>query len=438
MRSVLRGLVPVVCLAGPYATGRYHAAYVGHYAFPAQYSPWWLVVYGVTFALSAFLFGMPAMVERPRQAFVGSVLAASVPLAMASVFFVVHDPLIPRLVVVGTPFVLMLFLIAASLLHGVLWRLAESTDRVVFVVDRADRATIDVDLTRHPERKFRVLEILTAEDVIDQPGVIEATTRGQECNVLVLSESAQDVEPIVAVASRLHESGTRVRSLATFYDEWLGKLPLKELERTSLFFDIRDLHEIHYVRVKRIFDLVIATALSPLLLVSIPVVAIGNRLGNRGPLFFRQIRVGQHNKPFTIWKFRTMKMSSNAGGAGEWTQRDDPRITPFGRVMRKLRIDELPQVLNVFRGTLAIVGPRPEQPHYVAKLTEKIPFYAMRHIVKPGITGWAQVKFPYGASDADALEKLQYELYYLKHQGPTLDARVCARTISTIMLRGGQ
>jgi lipopolysaccharide/colanic/teichoic acid biosynthesis glycosyltransferase len=126
------------------------------------------------------------------------------------------------------------------------------------------------------------------------------------------------------------------------------------------------------------------------------------------------------------------------GRISEWTAEDDPRITPFGRWLRRTHLDELPQAVNILRGDLSIVGPRPEQPRYVEELIEKIPFYNLRHLVRPGLTGWAQVKYPYGASQADALEKLQYEFYYLRHQGLALDARILLRTIRHVVGRAGR
>jgi lipopolysaccharide/colanic/teichoic acid biosynthesis glycosyltransferase len=174
----------------------------------------------------------------------------------------------------------------------------------------------------------------------------------------------------------------------------------------------------------------------PVLLLAIPATWLCNRVGNRGPLFFRQPRTGKNGETFQILKFRTMVPATAT--AAQWTQEDDPRITPVGRWLRKTHVDELPQLLNILRGDLSFVGPRPEQPHYVEDLVEKIPFYALRHAVRPGLTGWAQVKYPYGASDLDAMEKLQYEFFYLRHQSLTLDACILVRTLRSVIGRAGR
>jgi lipopolysaccharide/colanic/teichoic acid biosynthesis glycosyltransferase len=152
---------------------------------------------------------------------------------------------------------------------------------------------------------------------------------------------------------------------------------------------------------------------------------------------FRQARVGKGGRVFEMLKFRTMVPSTDAV-PGEWTTDDDPRITRFGKILRVSHLDELPQVLNILRGELSIVGPRPEQPHYVDELAEKLPFYNVRHVVRPGLTGWAQVKHGYAADEVDALEKLQYEFWYLRHQTVGLDLRITGRTIRTVLMGLGR
>jgi lipopolysaccharide/colanic/teichoic acid biosynthesis glycosyltransferase len=197
------------------------------------------------------------------------------------------------------------------------------------------------------------------------------------------------------------------------------------------------LHNRIYGRLKRVMDFLAGAAALVVLGMVIPVVAVANRLaGDKHPLFFSQPRTGKNGQTFNIMKFRTMVPSSSA--AGTWTTDDDPRITRVGKWMRRTHIDEIPQALNLLRGDLSLVGPRPEQPHYVDDLCEKIPFYALRHTVRPGLTGWAQVKYPYGASEFDALEKLQFEFYYLRHQSLWLDARIVVRTIRGVLGRTGR
>jgi lipopolysaccharide/colanic/teichoic acid biosynthesis glycosyltransferase len=168
-----------------------------------------------------------------------------------------------------------------------------------------------------------------------------------------------------------------------------------------------------------------------------PFVALGNLVGNRGPLFFRQPRTGRNGTTFDIVKFRTMR-SCSLDEAADWTAMDDVRITPFGRVLRRTHLDELPQVINILRGELAVVGPRPEQPQLVAELNGKIPYYRLRHLVRPGLTGWAQVKYQYAGTEAETLEKLQYEFFYLRHQSLRLDLRIVGRTARSVVRSEGR
>ena len=185
--------------------------------------------------------------------------------------------------------------------------------------------------------------------------------------------------------------------------------------------------------VKRLFD-VLASSL--LLLCTLPVIvvtAVLIKLQDRGPIFYRQERVGQGGRVFEILKFRSMRNDAERDGKPKWAKSNDDRITPIGRFIRRTRIDELPQVINVLRGEMSFVGPRPERPFFVRQLVQDIPFYAARHSVKPGITGWAQVRYPYGASLDDASQKLQYDLYYVKNHTLFLDLLILVETVEVVL-----
>ncbi len=200
--------------------------------------------------------------------------------------------------------------------------------------------------------------------------------QAEGATVLVLDRAAQDQPSVVAQAAALHAAGIRVRTLSLFYEEWLGKLPVGELERVSMMFDIGEVHRQRYTRVKRVVDVALGAAGTLVLTLVTPVVLVTNQFGNQGPLLYRQTRVGKNGEAFSILKFRTMRPTPE-GLPDEWTGEDDPRITPFGHVLRRSHLDELPQVVNILRGELSVVGPRPEQPHYVEELSEKLP--VLRH-----------------------------------------------------------
>jgi lipopolysaccharide/colanic/teichoic acid biosynthesis glycosyltransferase len=165
--------------------------------------------------------------------------------------------------------------------------------------------------------------------------------------------------------------------------------------------------------------------------------ALAVKLDSPGPVFYRQQRVGLHGRPFTVLKFRSMTVNAEAAGRAVWAQRKDPRVTGVGGFIRLTRIDELPQLLNVLQGAMSFIGPRPERPHFVEQLVQVIPFYAERSTVKPGITGWAQVNYPYGASIEDAREKLSYDLYYVKNRSVFLDLLILLATVRVILFQEG-
>jgi lipopolysaccharide/colanic/teichoic acid biosynthesis glycosyltransferase len=334
----------------------------------------------------------------------------------------------------------------------------------VFAITSADEAVrLREQIGLYPERPGSLvgtLAINASEPVT--PGSLAAQVRSAEATILVLSVRAQDDPAIMAEVRELHRSGIRVRTLVGFYEQWLGKLSLQEVSNMALMVDHFDIHRMIYGRVKRTMDIIAGLLGALALLVITPFVLVGNLLGNRGPLFFAQERVGRDGAIIRLRKLRTMVVPSsvevpvvrkNPGGTdgelageavdhalgrGAWTLPQDPRITRFGRILRRLHVDELPQCLNMLNGDLSLVGPRPEQPHYVAQLQTAFPFYELRHGVRPGLTGWAQVKWPYGSSVADAEQKLQYDLFYVVHQGLAMDLKTIGRTVRSIILRGGR
>jgi lipopolysaccharide/colanic/teichoic acid biosynthesis glycosyltransferase len=420
---------------------KYHAAYVGHYDFTNSFRFAWAISYIVLLALAAYGLGLPDLPRTTRAAVLtalGSTGAAAVGISLLQLG--VGSTLLPRFVVLGTPLVLVPWYVVCWILASSARTMQEDRDRVVAVVSLEEADALRSELSQAPEKAASLVDsMLLADARSDQPRqrpLVESVVR-TGATVVVLDREAQGDESIVGQAAALHEAGVRVRTLTLFYDEWLGKLPVWELERVSLMFDIGEIHRARYGRLKRLADVAFGlVGLVPLAVV-LPFVFLANVVANRGPVFYRQERVGKNGTTFRILKFRTMRPDGQTL-ANEWTAEDDPRITPFGHVMRRTHLDELPQVVNVLRGDLSIVGPRPEQPRYVQELAGKIPFYDLRHRVRPGLTGWAQVKYGYAGTEGDALQKLQYEFFYLRHQSLTLDARVLGRTIRSVIGRHGR
>ncbi len=187
----------------------------------------------------------------------------------------------------------------------------------------------------------------------------------------------------------------------------------------------------------RIIECLIAIVGLSVGLILIPLVLLGNLIGSRGPLFYSQKRVGKNGVVFNIYKFRTMVKNAETAGA-VFAVTNDMRITPFGKFLRKARIDEFPQFYNILKGDMGVIGPRPERPFFVTAIAAVMPFYETRHVIKPGLTGWAQVNYSYGESIDDSLIKLQYDLYYIKHRSIFLDINIAIKTISTILFYRGQ
>ena len=419
--------------------GKVHAANIGHYDFTGSARFTWSIAYIGFLCASAYGVGLPELPRGAIQAVVsGAAAAVGAATGVSLIQLATGDALLPRFVVLWGAVAVVPLSALCNAVAARDHRRRAGRDRVVAVVGSAESATLEDDLAFNPERPaslVRTLGVTEARGAGPADSPLLRAVEESGATVVVLDRLAQNDEAVVAQAAQLHEGGLRVRTLSLFYDEWLGKLPVPELERIGLMFDIGEVHRVRYGRVKRQLDFMLAALALPVCVLVIPLVALGNILGNRGKLFYRQPRVGKGGRLFEIRKFRTM---SPDAGPTDWTRNDDPRITSFGRLLRRSHLDELPQVVNILRGELALVGPRPEQPRYVAELVEKIPFYRLRHLVRPGLTGWAQVKYPYGADDIDAVEKLQYEFYYLRHQSLALDARIIGRTLRHVFAGGGR
>jgi sugar transferase (PEP-CTERM system associated) len=231
--------------------------------------------------------------------------------------------------------------------------------------------------------------------------------------------------------------GVTFDHLASVYEEYTGKIALENLRPSWMIFSSGFRRRAVMAFLKRAMDIGAATVGLLLALPIMLVVAVFVKLSSPGPALYHQQRVGKDGRLFTIHKFRSMRRDAEKGTGAVWAAAKDDRVFPFGRFIRKTRLDELPQLLNVLLGDMSLVGPRPERPEFVRQLTEQIPFYGQRHVVKPGLTGWAQVRYTYGASVEDSLQKLQYDLFYIKNISLALDLYVIFKTSKIVLLRRG-
>lgn len=429
VRVFTRLFLPASTFVVLLAIGKIHAEFIGDYDFSRSTRFLWVLVFAFLSICAGYAFGFPdtSSVKLPIQ---GAAVAAVIPsLAFALFQTAAGSFLLPRFfLVTSVPVVTAVFLVASRIGRGV----AQTSflgERVLLLAEKNEFSQVEKDLSRHVEVPFVLVPPFESENERN-PEEFARRCEAEKVTTIVFSSSYVESEFSKMLLQRLHSEGVRIRDISHFYDEYFGKVPIRELEFTSLLFDVREVHQKLYSRLSRLLDISVSLIGCLLLIAVIPLVFIGNFFGNRGPLFFSQPRVGKGLKNFDILKFRSMVVGT---GASSWTTDDDPRITTFGRWLRKSHLDEVPQFWNMLRGDLSIVGPRPEQPHYVEQLNEQIPFYRMRHIVRPGLTGWAQVNYPYGSNATDAYEKLQYEFWYLRHQGLGLDMKILARTLRHVI-----
>jgi exopolysaccharide biosynthesis polyprenyl glycosylphosphotransferase len=294
----------------------------------------------------------------------------------------------------------------------------------------------------------QIVAFVDDNPALKQTAVEGVPILGNSHRLLELARSLQIDEVIVAITHTnairpelfeaildCREKGIPVVTMATTYERLTGRVACEHVSRNvevASGFDDNPLARL-YELAKRVLDLAVSLAGLATLGVLIPCVAACNYLWSPGPLFFTQERVGKGGRNYRVIKFRSMVPEAEEGCSPKWAAEDDARVTRVGRLLRASHLDEIPQIVNVLRGEMSLVGPRPERPEFVARLSEEIPFYRARHAVFPGITGWAQIHQDYGDSVEMAKEKLEYDLYYLKHMSPVLDTTIVLRTIAKVV-----
>jgi exopolysaccharide biosynthesis polyprenyl glycosylphosphotransferase len=271
--------------------------------------------------------------------------------------------------------------------------------------------------------------------VLGELGDLPEVVRRQEIDAIVLTASRHRL-PLLEHLLGVGERTPAVLELSDLYERAFGCVPVEEINAAWFIEALALQRRLQGSVIRRGVEIVIASvaavAAAPLMLL----VAAAVKLDSPGPVFYRQVRVGEGGRRFTIVKFRSMRTDAEASGAPQWASERDPRVTRVGAFIRRFRIDELPQLWNVLAGEMALVGPRPERPELVAEIARQLPFYEPRHLVRPGITGWAQVYAPYAASIEETLEKLSYDLYYVKHQSFATDAGIMLSTLG--VMAGGR
>lgn len=393
----------------------------------------WYLVLAMIFAAVGAVQDTPRRTARISVAVANATSASLISFGLAASLLIVAPNSLPRFSVLLSSLLLLIWHLIAGVAIA-MWTFRNGQpDHVVAVVPERDAVSIEADgKGARQAAPFVVSATLSSESDYGRISEICAETAA---TVLVLGPKSILSPDVIRQAEALHRTGVKVRSLEHFYDERLGKLPLSSLDSFALLGDVESLHG-GYAPLKRVIDIAFGCIGGLALLALLPFILVGNAIANRGPLFFRQQRVGTFGTTFDIIKLRTM--TPGAVDVSGWTSNNDPRITGFGKLLRRTHIDELPQVLNIFVGDLSLVGPRPEQVTYVRQLEQSLPFYSARHLVRPGLTGWAQVRYPYAASEEDAFVKLQYDLHYLRHESLTTDLRIIGLTLRHVLTDGGR
>jgi sugar transferase (PEP-CTERM system associated) len=337
-----------------------------------------------------------------------------------------------------------------------LWRIifssvvmkAMGSERVLFLGSSSVSQEIVQYLAEHPETG------LTAIGYLDnlEPGVeiTGAKVLGRISDLETIVDQFRPDRIVVGMSERrqrlpvnqlleMRLSGIHIEDALTTYETTFGRISTRELRPSQLIFSAELGPNPNRVLLQSIYSMTIAIVAAVLALPVMALVVIVVKLSSSGPALYRQRRVGKNDESFMLYKFRSMYVDAEAKSGAVWAKKDDPRVTPVGKWLRKLRLDELPQLFNVLKGEMSIVGPRPERPEFVAELERRIPYYRQRHCVKPGITGWAQINHKYGDTIEDTIVKLEYDLYYIKNLAPALDAYIIFQTAKVMLLsRGSQ
>lgn len=303
-------------------------------------------------------------------------------------------------------------------------------NNVLFIGESPEMSMTMDYIRQNPQIGYSVALHLVGED--GGFTAIEEIIAKRNINTLVIQSNLIKKSSTAKIVYRLLPMGVRIVDFVDFYEQVFRQIPLKEIEENWFIEHIRPMGSLYTV-IRAVFERVLAVVLMIVLAPFMFLAALAVFATSRGPIIYRQERVGKNEVPFLIYKFRSMRVDAEKHGA-QWSAPGDARVTKVGKILRATHIDEFPQLINVLRGEISFVGPRPERPEFVADLKKKIPYYEVRHLVKPGITGWAQIGYRYGSTVEDAYRKLEFDIYYLKNMSFTLDVLIILKTIKTLFI----
>jgi exopolysaccharide biosynthesis polyprenyl glycosylphosphotransferase len=399
-----------------------------------EQSFWLLLAFWLYWMLVLYAAGLyiPAVIQSASNTFISSLVAIGLgALGVITASYIAYEPRLGRLWLALTSLQIMILVnLSRRFVRRrpdllALWALAlcsrERFQQVFERLPKTVRSSIRLATFVDP----RDLEVISSPEAFEQ--------RFPAIRAVVVDTEFTGDREILNKVRILRDHGITAFSYFTFYEAVYRRVPLDDLGEQGLFQAATGLRGQYNRRFKRLVDVGCGTILLVLALPVMAIAAILVKSTSPGPVLYRQERVGRFCLPFTLYKFRTMRVGAEANGE-QWSEANDPRVTRLGRVLRHLRFDELPQLVNVLRGEMSLVGPRPERPGFVEQLERETPFYGERHIVRPGITGWAQVQYNYVGTTEGSLRKLEYDLYYVQHLSPVFDFKIVLRSLRVILL----
>jgi exopolysaccharide biosynthesis polyprenyl glycosylphosphotransferase len=366
-----------------------------------------------------------------------------------AVFFFAPPLALPRLFIIYYGVASLLLIALFHALQPILFGWASQRRRVMIVGTDWAAMTMIGAIGRHAYCAYDLVGVVAEpDDILSDLCGVPVVGTGKDIRRLL---TEQRVSELIVTSTRdlstetfqgvmdAYESGTSIVPMPLLYERITGQVPVEHVSNSwAVVLPMeQNLGDAFYGVVKRGMDVLMALVGMVVFLLVLPPLALLIRLDSPGGIFYWQERTGRNGKPFRIYKFRSMRQDAEAQTGAVFSQKGDARVTRLGRFMRKTRLDELPQVINVLRGDMSVVGPRPERPEHVQRLTAKIPFYRTRLAIRPGLTGWAQVRYAYGSTDEDALVKLQYDLYYIRHCSLLLDLNILLRTVGKVLRMSG-
>ena len=313
----------------------------------------------------------------------------------------------------------------------------EAPNRVILVGDGETAEEIAKAISENPQLGYAIVRRIPEKEAAEKPRVLASATTDLRVNIIVVPRRLKREQKLLLVLYALFGKGVLVTDLASFYEQVLQKVPLGDHEETWLMENIEGAGH-YYDSLKRAGEFVFALFVGLVLLPIEILIGLFVKLTSPGPIIYYQERTGQNSKSFMLYKFRTMRTDAEKNGAQWSSGAGDARVTAFGKFLRASHLDELPQLWNVIRGDLSFVGPRPERPEFVAKLKEQVPYYEIRLLIKPGVTGWAQINHHADQGVDDVRQKLQYDIYYLKNRSPILDSAIIIKTAKSLFVNPGE